>query len=388
MGGNDRLFLHRGSGHGGEGNDTISGDDEVHLDGGAGNDRLNSGFAGTLSFSVAPGAANADVVTGFASNLDRILLDGNAHANTGPSGRFADGDARFWSSTTGTAHDADDRVVYNTTSGELWYDVDGSGAGARQLIATLEGAPTLLGADIWIINGSAPSGQVINGTSGADILTDTSGNDTINGFAGNDDINGGHGGNDVVNGGDGRDSLQFMTATSAVMVDFVAGTVTGGGSGTTSFTNIEKVVTGDFNDQITGNAAAQNISARAGADTLAGAGGVDTLWGGTGADTFIFRETGTANADVMGDWTSGSDELALDNAAMGALGADGAFVAGDARFWASSTGLAHDANDRVIYNSTTRQIFYDADGNGSGAAQLIATMQAGATVVASDISVI
>src|SRR5688500_11376345 len=97
---------------------------------------------------------------------------------------------------------------------------------------------------------------VINGTSGADTLADTSSNDIINGFAGNDTINGGSGGSDVVDGGDGRDSLQFMTATSGVVVDFAAGF-----AGTTSFTNIEKVVTGDFNDRLTGNAFAQNLTA-------------------------------------------------------------------------------------------------------------------------------
>src|SRR5687767_4949420 len=211
---------------------------------------------------------------------------------------------------------------------------------------------------------------VINGTSGNDTLADTSGNDTINGLAGNDTINGGSGGSDVVNGGDGRDSLQFMTATGAVVVDFVAGT-----AGNTSFTSIEKVVTGDFNDRLTGDGAAQNLTARAGSDTLAGAGGVDTLWGGAGSDTFIFREAGTANADTIGDWTSGSDEIALDNAIMNALGGDGDFVAGVTRFWASSTGTAHDGNDRVIYNTNTRSLYYDADGNSSGAAQLIATVQ-------------
>src|SRR5688572_12029481 len=223
---------------------------------------------------------------------------------------------------------------------------------------------------------------VINGTSSADTLSDTSGNDTINGLAGNDTINGGSGGSDVVDGGDGRDTLAFMTAMSAVVVDFVAGT-----AGTTSFTNIEKVVTGDFNDRLTGDASAQNLTARAGADTLEGGGGVDTLWGGSGSDTFIFRELGTANADSIADWTSGSDTLLLDGAVMTALGASGDFTAGDARFWASSTGIAHDADDRILYNSTTRQIFYDADGNGSGAAQLIATLQTGATLVATDIAV-
>jgi Ca2+-binding RTX toxin-like protein len=192
----------------------------------------------------------------------------------------------------------------------------------------------------------------------------------------------------VINGGDGRDTLAFMTATSAVVANFVTATVTGGGSGWTSFTSIERVITGDFNDTLTGNAAAQNLTARSGSDTLAGAGGVDSLWGGAGADTFIFRETGAANADTIGDWSSGSDEIALDNAAMGALGADGAFVAGDARFWASSTGAAHDANDRVLFNTSNGSLYYDADGNGSGAAQLIATVQAGGAIAATDIVVI
>jgi Ca2+-binding RTX toxin-like protein len=353
------------------------------LDGGAGRDTLDgSGGEVEFIFSVAPGEANADTILAFFSNEGVLVFDANAHAGIGASGNFAEGDARFWSSTTGTAHDADDRVIYNTSNGQLWYDADGNAAGAAQLVATLQGAPTLEAADIEVINGSAP-GNVINGTSGADTLADTAGNDTINGLAGNDTINGGTGGTDVVNGGDGRDTLAFMTATSAVMVDFVAGT-----AGNASFTGIEKAVTGDFNDTLDGNAAAQNLTARAGSDTLAGAGGVDTLWGGAGADTFVFRETGTANADTLGDWTSGADELALDNAAMGALGADGAFVAGDERFWASSTGLAHDADDRVVYNTSTRGLYYDADGNGSGAAQLIATVQAGAAIAATDIVVI
>jgi Ca2+-binding RTX toxin-like protein len=370
-------------------NDTLEGGDGSDtLNGAAGNDRLVGGDgADTYILADAPGAANVDNIVTFATGVDELHLDARAMPALGASGDFVANDPRFHAAAGANAgHDADDRIIFDTSMGALWYDADGSGSVAAQLIATLQ-TGTLVASDIEIINGSA-QGQVINGTSGADTLADTAGNDTINGLAGNDTINGGHGGNDVVNGGDGRDSLAFMTATSAVVANFVTGTVTGGGSGTTSFTNIERVITGDFNDTLTGNAAAQNLTARSGSDTLAGAGGIDTLWGGGGPDTFIFRENGTANADSIADWTSGSDEIALDNAAMGALGADGAFVAGDARFWASSTGLAHDANDRVLFNTGTGQLYYDADGNGLGAAQLIATVQAGATVVATDISVI
>src|SRR5919108_566533 len=229
----------------------------------------------------------------------------------------------------------------------------------------------------------------INGTTGNDTLSGTAGDDTINGLEGNDlFLAGSTGGNDVIDGGTGRDSIEFKTrATSAIVVDFVSGTITGGSPGTISFTSIERIVTGDFNDQLTGNGAGQTLTGQGGSDTLWGAGGVDTLWGGTGADSFVFRETGTANADTISDFASGSDKIVLDAAVMTALGASGNFAVGDARFVANSTGTAQDASDRIIYNTTTRQIFYDADGSGSGAAVLIATLQSGATLVATDIIV-
>jgi serralysin len=320
-----------------------------------------------------------------------LVLDGTVHANSGPSGNFTADDARFGFSGTGTAHDADDRVIYNTSNGQLWYDADGSGGGAAQLIATLQGAPSLAATDIAIINGSGGGGggSTINGTSGNDTLTGTSGNDTINGFGGNDlFLAGSTGGADVINGGAGSDSIEFKErATSGVVVDFAAGTITGGSSGTISFTGIERAVTGNFNDSLTGNAAGQTLTGQGGADTLWGAGGIDTLWGGAGADRFIFRETGSANADLVRDWASGSDKVALDNSPMSALGATGNFASGDARFKANSTGTATDTNDRVVYNTSTGSLYYDADGSGSGAAQLIATFSGNPAVAATDIVV-
>ncbi len=140
---------------------------------------------------------------------------------------------------------------------------------------------------------------------------------------------------------------------------------------------------------MTGNAAGQTLTGQAGADTLWGAGGIDTLWGGSGADRFIFRETGSANADLVRDWASGSDKVALDDAAMSALGASGNFSAGDARF-AAGAGFTsgRDASDRVVYNTSTGSLYYDADGSGAGAAQLIATFSGNPAVAATDIVVI
>jgi Ca2+-binding RTX toxin-like protein len=274
----------------------------------------------------------------------------------------------------------------------VFISADGSGSGAAELIATLSGAVPLAATDIQVINGTTPppSGGPINGTAGNDTLTGTGGDDTINGFDGNDlFLAGSTGGNDVIDGGAGRDSIEFKErATSAITVDFVTGTITGGAPGTISFTNIERILTGNFNDTLTGNAAGQTLTGQGGSDTIWGAGGVDTLWGAAGTDTFVFREMGTANADRISDFATGSDKLHLDDAAFTAIGASGNFAAGDGRFAANSSGTAADTNDRVVFNTSTGQLYYDADGSGSGASQLIATVQTGATVAATDIVVI
>jgi Ca2+-binding RTX toxin-like protein len=366
----------------GGGNDT--------LNGGAGNDTLVGGGGRDIYvFSVTPGTSNADVIADYEPGNDEIHLDSSVHANIGPEGRLAANDPRFAANSTGTAQDTSDRIIHNTLTNEVFYDADGSGAGAAQLLATVS-TPSLAATDFVVAGGSQP-GQVINGTAGNDTLSGTSGNDTINGLGGNDLLLAGStGGADVFDGGTGTDSIEFKErATSAVVVDFGTGSISGGSSGTISFSNVERVVAGNFNDRLSGNAASQTLTGQSGADTLAGAGGVDTLWCGAGADTFIFRETGTGNADRISDWASGSDKVALDNAVMTALGGDGNFSSGDARF-AAGAGFTsgRDATDRVIYNTTTGSLYYDADGSGSGAAQLIATVLNAPAVAATDIVVI
>jgi Ca2+-binding RTX toxin-like protein len=369
------------------GNDTLVGGQEGDtLIGGAGNDSLDGGTGDDrYTFTVAPGAANADQISGFDTGNDKLVLDGAVHASSGASGDFAAGDARFAANSAGGATDTSDRVIYNTSTGQLWYDADGNGSAAAQLIATLQGAPALAATDISIVNGST-AGRVINGSSVNDSLAGGELDDTINGLGGNDTILGTPG-NDVVDGGSGFDSFDFRAqAGGALVVDFGTGTVSGTRSAT--FSNIERFLTGNFNDSLTGNGAAQNLTGQAGADSLAGAGGVDTLWGGSGNDVFIFREMGSANADRVSDWASGSDEIRLDDAAFAAIGAMGDFIAGDARFKANASGTATDSSDRVVFNTSTGQLYYDADGSGGGSAQLIATVQGGASVAATDITVI
>ena len=50
--------------------------------------------------------------------------------------------------------------------------------------------------------------------------------------------------------------------------------------------------------------------------------------------------------------------------------------------------LPADGNDRLLYNQVTGQLFFDADGNGAGAAFLFATLGAGTVLAASDFVVV
>jgi Ca2+-binding RTX toxin-like protein len=126
-GGNDRLSGGEGGDilHGGQGSDTLTG--------GAGADSFV--FETALSRT-----RNVDTINDFAAE-DFIVLARSVFGAAGPQARLA-GDA-FVLGTA--AADAEDRLVYDQASGKLFYDADGTGAGAQILFARL-GAGTELGA--------------------------------------------------------------------------------------------------------------------------------------------------------------------------------------------------------------------------------------------------
>src|SRR6185436_13673095 len=81
----------------------------------------------------------------------------------------------------------------------------------------------------------------ITGTSGNDSLAGTGSNDTLSGLGGNDTLNG-NGGTDFFDGGAGFDTIDFRFSASPLVIDFGAGTISGGYSAT--FTGIERVPAG------------------------------------------------------------------------------------------------------------------------------------------------
>jgi Ca2+-binding RTX toxin-like protein len=201
-------------------------------------------------------------------------------------------------------------------------------------------------------------------------------------------------GNEVVDGGAGIDNMDFSGyAKTGIVVNLATGQITGGGdggSGTVAVSNVETVITGAFNDRFTGNSGANTFDGRGGNDTLSGGGGNDTLTGGTGNDFFVFDAApGATNVERITDFASAPDQLQFENAIFTAIGAAGTFAAGDGRFWAAAGATSgHDANDRVVYNTSTGSLYYDANGSGAGGSQLIATFQANPTIAATDITVI
>ena len=58
------------------------------------------------------------------------------------------------------------------------------------------------------------------------------------------------------------------------------------------------------------------------------------------------------------------------------------------QFRARADNHAQDADDRFIFRTTDRTLWFDADGSGAGAAIMVADLQAGAVVTAADILLI
>jgi hypothetical protein len=98
----------------------------------------------------------------------------------------------------------------------------------------------------------------------------------------------------------------------------------------------------------------------------------DLFIGGHGHDTFVFDNAQRSGQhDVVRDFKLKSDKIALDHEVF-------ALVAGklaEENFYVGSR--AHDSDDRIIYNSKTGSVLYDADGEGGADPILFAVLSRG-----------
>ncbi len=130
---------------------------------------------------------------------------------------------------------------------------------------------------------------------------------------------------------------------------------------------------GAGNDTIFGGTGNDMITGGAGDDMITGGLGVDLLFGGAGKDTFVFNSA-NEGIDKINDFVVGEDRIQISRAGFGAaaFGTDGAGVLDPSRFALGTS--ATNASQRLIYNINSGALFFDADGNGSGAQVRIAQL--------------
>ncbi|BAL22608.1 calcium-binding protein [Azoarcus sp. KH32C] len=235
----------------------------------------------------------------------------------------------------------------------------------------------------------------IDGTAGNDFLDASTGNDKVWGEEGNDTLIGGLGndqlfggaGDDTISGGAGNDKIIDDSGNNRIDdTEGNANIVSGAGDDfiTTGAGN-DKVVAGDgINDIDTGlgndsivtgggddfiwaGAGNDKIVAGAGNDWIVSGDGADKIVGGLGIDTFVFDNVSAGGMDNIADFNAAEDLLAFDTDVFTSLA--GGVAADEVVF--GKTAL--DANDFLILDGS--KLFYDADGNGAGAAVQIANLK-------------
>ena len=130
-----------------DGNDMLSGrDGDDVLNGGLGSDNMQGGADGdAFVFDTALGVGNVDTISDFDPVLDSILLDDAIFTGL-PLGPLAA--SAF---NNGGPVDADDRITYNSASGALSFDSDGSGAAAATQFATISNLAALSNTDFLLV---------------------------------------------------------------------------------------------------------------------------------------------------------------------------------------------------------------------------------------------
>lgn len=360
---------------GGAGDDTYSVDnagDQVVENAGGGTDRVNA----TVSFAIGT------------QEIERVSLMGTASINaTGGAG-----DEMLVGNSGNNVLDGGQGVdrMYGAAGDDTFY-IDNaldrvfetSGNGFDQVFSST--TCTVYGQYVEVITLTGTDNIGAVGSSISNTIYGNSGNNTINALAGAD----------AMYGGAGTDTYYVDHANDAVYEvagEGAADRVLSSVSYSLVGRHVERLnlldrPSGTNNLNATGNELDNFVGGNSGNNIINGGEGFDVLTGGAGADYFVFNTAlSAANADRINDFTSVDDTIRLDNAVMTALGGTGVLSA--AMFWQSTAGVAHDADDRIIYDSDGGQLYYDADGNGAGARVLIATLLGAPSVALSDFVVI
>lgn len=252
--------------------------------------------------------------------------------------------------------------------------------------------------------------DTLKGTDGNNVLIGGGGNDKLYGNDGDDVLAGGSGA-DYMNGGKGLDTASYADATAGVTVSLFQPAINTGDAAGDRYSQIENLMGSAFADNLTGNNAVNVLNGGNGNDRIYGLGGSDTLFGGagndildggakndildggynndrliggdgfdrltggSGADVFVLDPSFRSSFDTITDFVGGTDRIGL--AGTGRMSLSGVVLEVD-------TVSASSANATLLYNSNTGALFWDADGNGKGAAVKIAMLDDMPTLHISD----
>jgi Ca2+-binding RTX toxin-like protein len=245
-------------------------------------------------------------------------------------------------------------------------------------------------------------------TAGADVetlrTTDDTGTAAINltGNGANNHVIGNNAGNTLDGGGGNSDTLEGRGGNDTYLVNNANVTITeSGGQGidtvrtSVSYTltagaDVELLATsndaGTTAINLTGNANGNEVRGNNGNNVIAGGDGRDFLTGLGGQDQFLFNTAlnAASNVDEITDFAIGVDRIQLENAVFTAFAAGG--VAAN-RIFTVGIGV-QDANDNLVYNRATGELFYDADGAGGAAAILFADVTPNLNLTAADFFIV
>ncbi len=218
---------------------------------------------------------------------------------------------------------------------------------------------------------------------GASEVTTATNSDTLNGLLGSDvyrvygDNNNGNG--VALGGGATGDVVLELGGTGGFDQVFASGNYQiREGTEIESLSAFNQAAT-TGNYILRGNVVAQSVIGNDTANTLDGRAGNDTLTGRGGNDVFAFTTalSGTDNVDQITDYAAG-DRIGLATDIFTGVAFDGSGIITQAGFLSVTSGnAATTADQRIIYNQTSGQVFYDADGSGASAAVLFAQITPG-----------
>jgi Ca2+-binding RTX toxin-like protein len=253
----DRLYGGNGDDYlfGGEGWDhPQSAGDDAGLHGGAGNDILVQNKSGNTSPTAAWGDDGDDLFIMIEDNNDYDYAEGGNGSDTISFERFTTVNAMPFNGVTVTL------------------------------------APTVFGDAILSMENVTGSqlNDFITGDAGSNVLRGLTGDDRLDGLDGNDTLEGGVGA-DTLNGSVGVDTVSYEKSSTAVYVDFMAGTATSGDAAGDVWNSVENLRGSYYDDVLGGDNYVNRIEGLRGNDVLVASAGADTLDGGEGLDTADYR---------------------------------------------------------------------------------------------------